>query len=155
MPHAHDPIREALARQSRLLDDLERALTAESRALRDRDAEALERCAREKATLVEALERAHEHLRENLEAPAGAPGIVAALAKADPEGTLMAEWQRQRRRLSDIRARNRANGGLIALARRTAEQALAILRGDHGDAPTYGPGGERPTRPTGRILGRT
>jgi len=151
----HDPVREALARQGRLLDDLERALDAEARALRERDPEALERWAREKADLVEALERTHARLRAHLRAPADAAGIRDALASADPDGALRAEWERQRRRLSDLRARNRANGGLIALSRRTAEQALAILRGGCGGAPTYGPGGERQAAGPGRTLGRT
>ncbi len=143
-----------LAEIDSLAARMEAALGEEQAALAARDAEAIAAAAARKADLAAALESARAALERETGATSG-PALAAALRRADPGGTLARRWEALRTRLAALRHRNRANGLAIELQRRAAAQALAVLRGEEAEAPTYGPrGAVRTPSGGGRSLGR-
>jgi len=143
----------ALAELDRLAARMETALDDEQAALAARDAEAIAAAAARKAELAAALESARAALERATGAASG-PALAAALRRADPDGALEQRWEALRARLAALRRRNRANGLAIELQRCAAARALAVLRGEEAEAPTYGPHGAARVPATGRSLGR-
>lgn len=143
----------ALAELEGLVVRMEAALNDEQAALGARDAEAIAAAAARKADLAAALESARAALERATGAASG-PALAAALRRADPNGSLGQRWEALRARLAALRRHNRANGLAIELQRRAAARALAVLRGEETEAPTYGPRGAARPPSAGRSLGR-
>jgi flagellar biosynthesis/type III secretory pathway chaperone len=123
---------------------LNRLLGAETQALVTRDVETIERLIEDKQSLLqefEALETRMQRLLRDAGFGGERPDIEACLTWCDEQGGLFRGWQLVLERVRQVQQQNRVNGVTLEAARRHAQQAVSVLRGEVPQMEVYNPAG--------------
>lgn len=147
---------EILGREIECVTALACVLEAEKEALAGRDPHALEETAKDKQCHIEELGELDRRRTELLKAAgfaADRAGLENCIQWCDADGPLLDRWRQLVSLLEKCRDQNLANGSLVELNRRRAEQVLAILRGQQADTRLYGSAGESVAHSLSRTLG--
>ncbi len=132
-------------------------LELEQTGLASRDMTQIEQTTQRKNALTRELEQL-ESQRVQLVLSLGykndSAGMAACLKKQPNTKLLTQLWQEILDNLKACRDHNLTNGGILALGRQQAEQALSILRGLHGDTKLYSQAGNTPPAYGNRKLGK-
>lgn len=143
--HIRDRIYPLLRAEYDCAGRLNQLLDAETQALVARDVDAIERLIEDKQNLLqefETLEAQMQHLlREAGFAGAERPDVEGCLNWCDDRGALMRGWRLVLDRIRHAQQQNRINGATLESARRHAQQAVALLRGQVPEVDVYNPAG--------------
>ena len=119
-------------------------LGAETQALAARNVDAIEPLIEEKQDLLrqfEALAQRMQALLHDAGFSGDRPDIEGCLSWCDEQGELLRGWQLILDRIREAQHRNRVNGVTLEAARRHAQQAVALLRGQTPQLDLYNPAG--------------
>lgn len=129
-------LRTSVERLAALMSGFVELLGLETKALGERNADALHAVAERKLELGADVERATTALEQALRGaglPAGRGGLARALASAE----LRAIWRQVRRDGKRCAQLNRANGAVIELSRAFNTTLLNLICGREQSCPTY------------------
>lgn len=146
-------IKQARICGERVLDLLQQ----ENTAILARDGMAIEALVKAKLQAFERWEQVEKQrlgLLQQLGFSADNNGMRSCLKACDTSGQLQASWDRLLDLTAECRRQNEVNGASIEISRQQASEALAILRGQSGNATTYGAGGTTHYSSSQRDLGR-
>ena len=132
-------------------------LEAERHGLSSRDLEQIEKTTPHKTELtreMEQLEVQRVELVTSLGHKNDSAGMAACIKSQPNAKQLTHLWQEVLDNLKACRDYNLTNGGILELGRRQAEQALSILRGQHGDPKLYSSEGDTSPALGNRNLGK-
>lgn len=133
-------------------------LSRERSTLVSRDWEGLNAAVAEKQRHIAALETTARERAQVVIACGYNPdqqGIADCLGWCDPAGALQQRWEGLLEIAGQCRDANLVNGGITALARRHAQDALRLLRGQAtSHVGVYGPRGQSADAPEWRSLAR-
>ncbi|MFA7387612.1 MAG: flagellar protein FlgN [Thiohalobacteraceae bacterium] len=124
---------------------LNRLLDAETQALVARDVDAIERLIEDKQSVLQEFETLEAQMQQLLHdagfAGAARPDVEGCLNWCDDRGTLIRGWRLVLERVRHAQQQNRINGATLESARRHAQHAVAILRGQVPEVDVYNPAG--------------
>lgn len=138
--HASPSLESILRQAAECSEQLVDCLEAERLALMKRDLEALGEAISDKTRLtamLETLDAQRQQALGKLGYTADEPGLKACFASLPADSALPALWDRLMINIGKCRNSNIANGGVLESSRQHVEQALGILRGQHGTPTLY------------------